>query len=31
VTVDPPEADGDVAPSRTLALLDHPFGLAIGK
>lgn len=31
VTVYPPDADGDVAPSRTLAGLDHPFGLAIGK
>jgi DNA-binding beta-propeller fold protein YncE len=30
VTVYPPEADGDVAPIRKLAGLDHPFSLAIG-
>ncbi len=31
VTVYAPDADGDVAPIRTLVGLDHPFSLALGK
>ncbi len=30
VTVYPQDADGDVAPSRALEMIDLPFGIAVG-